>query len=80
MLTFWPRRGGYLKGRRFDPAADRKQPLTSGNLSGGTPVRQVAATWRRPIKRPGETIEITPLVPHTEQIMRSAARKASALA
>jgi hypothetical protein len=40
---------------------------------------QVAATWRRPAKRPGETIEITPLVPLTEQIMRSAARKASAL-
>jgi winged helix DNA-binding protein len=41
---------------------------------------QVAATWRRPAKRPGETNEITPLVPLTEQIMRSAARKASALA
>jgi hypothetical protein len=41
---------------------------------------QVAATWRRPAKRPGGTYEITPLVPLTEQIMHSAARKASALA
>jgi hypothetical protein len=40
----------------------------------------VAATWRRPAKRRGEIDEITPLVPLTEQIMRSAARKASALA
>jgi hypothetical protein len=41
---------------------------------------QVAATWRRPKKRPGEINEITPLVPLTEQVVRSAARKASALA
>jgi DNA glycosylase AlkZ-like len=41
---------------------------------------QVAAIWRRVAKRPRETNEITPLVPLTEQIMRSAARKASALA
>jgi hypothetical protein len=41
---------------------------------------QVAATWRRPTKRRAETIEITALVPLTEQIMRLAARKASALA
>jgi hypothetical protein len=41
---------------------------------------QVAATWRRPAKGPGDTIEITPLVPLTKRIMRSAARKASALA
>ncbi|HEY2077474.1 MAG TPA: winged helix DNA-binding domain-containing protein [Streptosporangiaceae bacterium] len=41
---------------------------------------KVAATWRRPKKRPGEVTEITPLVPLSVQIMRSAARKASALA
>jgi len=40
---------------------------------------QVAATWRRPAKRPGETVEVTPLTPLTERVMRSAARKASAL-
>ena len=41
---------------------------------------QVAATWRRPAKRAGEISEITPLVPLTEQIIRSAARKTAALA
>jgi hypothetical protein len=40
---------------------------------------QVAATWRRPVKHPGEPTEITPLIPLTEQITRSAASKASAL-
>jgi hypothetical protein len=40
---------------------------------------QVAATWRRPAKGSGETVEVTPLTPLTERVMRSAARKASAL-
>ncbi|HUB38371.1 MAG TPA: winged helix DNA-binding domain-containing protein [Streptosporangiaceae bacterium] len=41
---------------------------------------QVAATWRRPTKRHGEIADITPLVPLTREALRSAARKAAALA
>jgi len=41
---------------------------------------QVVATWKRPAKRSVGPVEINPLVPLSQLVMRSARRKASALA